>query len=150
MTIETRSKYIEYTKPTGLVCEAGSSLTKQSMKDDSNINKIVQKYQQTGIITFANKQAARYDFATSDDYKQSMDVIKQADSMFAELPSSARAKFENDPQMFLDFVQDAENLPEMVEMGLAHAPQNKIEPEAPTTPKEDKKSPSPTLNPTKE
>ena len=50
--------------------------------------------------------------------------------MFADLPSSIRTKFNNDPAQYLDFVQDPEKLEEMRELGLALAdPEAEKEPE---------------------
>lgn len=102
-----------------LECKKGSSLTKQSMQDETDINKIVNRYQKTGLISFANQHAPQYDFASSQDYKSSMDIIATANSMFEELPSGIRTRFKNDPAAFLDYVQEPSNLPEMRELGLA-------------------------------
>ena len=95
------------------------SLTKQSFKDETNINKIMEKFQRTGAIDHYAKYAPNYDDATSDDLHTSLNIIADANSMFEELPSSIRKKFENNPQKFLDFVQDPKNLEEMRELGLA-------------------------------
>ena len=92
--------------------------TKQSFKDECDINKILAKYQKTGAIAHVNKHGAEYGFATSLDFTGAMLLIKQAQNMFDGLPSSIRNRFANDPAQFLDFVQDANNEKEMRTLGL--------------------------------
>ena len=47
-----------------------------------------------------------------------MEIITSADSMFEELPSMARKKFNNDPEQFLEYVQNPDNITSLHEMGL--------------------------------
>jgi len=116
--------------------------TKQSFKDECDINLIMAKYQKTGAITHVNKYGANYEFATSIDFTEAMQLVVTAQEMFNGLPSSIRTRFENDPAEFLDFVQDANNVPEMRKMGLI-APE-----EPPEVPQEVKKTdtPAPTID----
>jgi len=53
--------------------------------------------------------------------------------MFEELPSTIRAQFENNPEKFLEFVQNPDNLDKMRELGLAKAPQSPPEASKPET-----------------
>ena len=96
--------------------------TKQSFKDECNINNIMARYQKSGAITHVQNNQPQYGFATARTFHESMNIVTKAQSMFAELPSSIRSKFKNDPAQFLDFVQDAGNADELVELGLANAP----------------------------
>jgi len=105
----------------------GPSLTKQSFTKECDINNILKKYQKTGAIDHVNKNEASYGYATSDDFTASMAIVAKGQSMFEELPSTIRTKFENDPAKFLDFVQDENNLKEMQELGLAHKRLNETE-----------------------
>jgi len=109
----------------GDIGDLGVSLTKQSFSAECDINNIMRKYQKTGAIDHVNKHEASYGFATSMDFQEALDTITRGQTMFDELPSSIRTKFENDPKKFLDFVQDEKNLTEMQELGLA----NKLQPE---------------------
>lgn len=93
-------------------------LTKQSMADECDINKIMARYQKTGAISHFNTRSAEYGFATSYTLHEALNLVEQARTLFSELPSSLRKKFDNDPGVFLDFVQDPENEQEMVELGL--------------------------------
>jgi len=101
----------------------GPTLTQQQFKDDADINSIMRKFQQTGIITHVSNHQPQYGFADSTTLHDAMNVIRTAETMFADLPSSIRNKFENSPSAFLDFVQDADNYEEAIELGLSLAPE---------------------------
>lgn len=96
--------------------------TQQSHKDDCDINVIMARYQQTGLIDHFNQRQPRFIDCTGADYHAAQQLIAQAKSMFQDLPSSIRNQFDNDPAAFLDFVQDPANAPRLAEMGLT-APQ---------------------------
>ena len=100
------------------------SRTKQAHAKEADINYIMRKYLKTGLIEHSRKHQPDYGFATSEDFHTSMNIITKANSMFEELPSQIRAKFENKPEQFLDFVNNEKNVPEMVELGLAQFDQN--------------------------
>lgn len=125
------------------------NMTKQSFKDECNINKIMDKFQRTGVIDHYAKHGPTYGDATSVDLQDALNVISHAETMFEELPSSLRKKFENNPQKFLDFVQNSDNLEEMRELGLAKsgpaAPNANDQTNAPTEP-----AAAPAPNPTAE
>ena len=116
------------------------SRTKQSMRDDTNINNIMAKYVKTGLVTHANANAGRYEFTTGDDFQSSVQLIQQAQELFDGLPSSTRRKFDNDPAAFLTFVADPENEAEMREMGLMNLPEGTTYP--PTPPAEPEPTPA--------
>lgn len=109
----------------GDIGDLGVSLTKQSFTKECDINTIMAKYQKTGAIDHVNKHEGSYGFASSDDFQESLNIVARGQTMFDELPSSIRTKFENDPAKFLEFVQNPENIEEMREIGLA----NKLKPE---------------------
>jgi len=107
------------------------SLTKQSFTKECDINNIMAKYQKTGALEHLNKNEASYGFASSQDFTESMEIVAKGQTMFEELPSSIRSKFENDPAKFLEFVQNPENLEEMQELGLAKKETKIKEPDQP-------------------
>lgn len=98
------------------------SRTKQAHAKEADINYIMRKYLKTGLLEHSRKHEPDYGFATSEDFHTSMNIITKANSMFEELPSQIRSKFENKPDQFLDFVHDENNLEEMIKMGLAKEP----------------------------
>lgn len=109
----------------------GSSLTIQSQKKECDINLLVSKYKQGGIISHVNNMQAQYGDLTGYDFHEYQNKIASAISSFEALPSRVRNRFQNDPALFLDFMNNPENLHEMVELGLAEIK----EPETPEPPK---------------
>lgn len=93
--------------------------TKQSFKDETDINKIMARFQTTGAIQHFNSHSPRYGDASAMDFREAMTLIVEAQTMFDALPSSLREKFSNSPEKFLNFVNDPANSEEMVELGLA-------------------------------
>lgn len=109
--------------------DTGPGLTKQSHKKETDINQIMSKYQKTGVLNFVNKTAPEFMQVEPIDLQQAMNLVIRSNEMFGDMPSSLRKKFGNDPMEFLDFVNNPENLDEMVELGLATAPEPAPEPE---------------------
>jgi len=102
----------------------GESLTHQSAKDECDINRIMLKWQKTGVLTHAQNYEGQYgDFThVTGDYQQHMNVVIEANEMFMTLPATVRKQFDNDPGEFLKFVDDPDNLEEMQRLGLAITP----------------------------
>lgn len=92
--------------------------TKQSFKDECDINHIMARYMKTGVLDFVSKHQGRYGDVTGMDFMFAMEQVSKANSLFHELPSSIRTRFENNPALFLDFVHDPRNEAEMHSLGL--------------------------------
>ncbi len=97
----------------------GKSRTKQSFREESEINNIVARYVKTGLVDHLARYGGEYGFATSIDFHSAMNVVTKADQMFADLPADTRRRFGGDPALFLEFVQNPENQEEMISLGLA-------------------------------
>lgn len=102
--------------PTG-----GVARTKQSFKAECDINNIMAKFGRTGAVAHVNRYSGRYGLFAPIDFRDAMETVRQASEMFDALPAKLRARFSNDPAVFLEFVQDKENLPELRKLGLAMA-----------------------------
>lgn len=116
---------LEFQKPDGL--------TKQSMRDECDINKLMSKYQKTGLMSHLARFQGRYEDVTGAvDYRTALDIVRSAQDMFMTLPSNVRAQFSNDPGEFLHFASNPANAGKLVELGLAKP----ILPELPDAPRE--------------
>ena len=93
-------------RPT-LTC--GESRTKQAMKQESDVNFIMQKYQKTGLVNFVATHQAQYMECPDVDFQTAMDTIRKAEEMFMDMPAKLRQKFDHNPGKFLDFIQNPEN-----------------------------------------
>lgn len=101
------------------------SMTKQSFRDQCDINNILKQYKTTGMIAHMRQQASqgRYmDLPDPIDFQESMNIVIEAEASFASLPSGIRNRFGNDPMAFLEFIHDPKNSEEVYAMGLAVKP----------------------------
>lgn len=95
-----------------------SRWTKQSFKDECDVNRIMAQYMKTGEIPHINKVAPQYLDCDATDFQQAMEFVAGAQTLFQELPSAIRNRFNNSPQEFVEFCSHEKNRPELAEMGL--------------------------------
>lgn len=96
------------------------SLTKQCFAADADINNIMRKFEQTGMIDHLSKYEGSYqDLTDMPDYHTALNAVISAQEMFMSLPAEVRANFKNDPGEFLEFVDKPENIDKLREWGLA-------------------------------
>lgn len=107
--------------------------TKQAHKRECDINFIMEKYQKTGMVDHVNRYQATYGEAPSHDFREALELVRQAQTMFNDLPSKVRARFENDPARFLEFCEDPANLEEAKLLGLTTTTETVVV-SAPATP----------------
>ena len=94
------------------------SLTQQEFSAECDVNNIVKKYQQTGILPRSHGEP-RYGYAPAVDFREALEIVMSTEEHFMSLPSEIRQRFENDPAELLAFLDDPENLEEARQLGLA-------------------------------
>lgn len=105
------------TRDVSFVCE-GVSLTKQSEAAACDINRIMAKYERDGVISHVSENVGFYaDVSNVPDYQGALAIVEKAEAMFSSIPAEIRARFDNDPQLFLDFVSNPLNKSELVKLG---------------------------------
>lgn len=108
------------------------SMTEQHFKDECDINNIVQRYQETGVLPQGDRQPLFGDF---DQYPQDLMSAQQyfdkASDAFGQLPAALRKEFDNDPLKLLAFLQDDRNRDKAVSLGLVNAPEQAAHPAQP-------------------
>ena len=103
--------------------------TQQHFKDECDINNILDRYAQTGIVP--ERHGAFYgDFSEGLEYREALDRLNSTQAEFDALPARTRDFFGNDPAKFLDFVSNPENKQHFSTIGLIDAviPQPQAEP----------------------
>lgn len=103
---------------TGLACH-DKHRTDQQFKDDADINVIVERFGVTGERPPTMQWPEEAEFMETFDFQTSMNVIRKAQEAFGELPAKVRARFDNDPQKYMQFFNDPENAHEAVRLGIA-------------------------------
>lgn len=106
----------------------GASLTKQSFKEECDINNIMKRFEKTGAIEHLAKFGPQYADVSPVDFQEAMNVVALGKSMWEELPVTLKQLVKS-PEGFLAFVQDPANQGKLIELGLATA-----KPGVPSTP----------------
>jgi phage internal scaffolding protein len=96
------------------------SLTKQSFRDECDINNILRQFNVTGELPTGSVQPQYGDFSGITDYQSALNAVMAAQDSFLQLPAKVRAKFDNDPALFVEFASDEANRDEMKALGLLH------------------------------
>lgn len=105
--------------------------TKDSFREQCDINHIMARYLRSGNVDHLAKHGGQFGFAPALDFQTAMQQVRAAEEKFLDLPSAIRKRFGNDPAAFLEFAQNPKNLDALREMGLAKP---KAKPEAPGAP----------------
>lgn len=85
------------------------SQTLQSFKDDADINCIIARFENTGVLVDPTLPVSRTpqfgDYSDMPDYQTAQNVIIAAKNAFDSLSSKIRERFHNDPAAYFDFVR---------------------------------------------
>lgn len=101
----------------GLACEE-PSLAQQHFKEECDINHILKQFNITGQLP-QNPLSPRYgDFTGISDYHTALNRVIAIDDEFMQLPANIRARFENDPEQLIAFLDDENNRKEAEDLGL--------------------------------
>lgn len=83
--------------------------TKQSFRDETDINQIMKRAQKTGTISHLAKHEGRYaDFSNFDFFGNTL-MLSKGREIFDELPVELRSEFNQSPEDFFKYVNDPAN-----------------------------------------
>ena len=123
--------------------------TKQSFMDETDINKILSRAQKAGTLSHLQKYEGVYGDFADFDFLDAQIQIAAGQEVFNALPSEIRNEFGQSPAAFFDYVNDPENVDELLEKlpGLAAPGRQNIDvsgrtaPDDPPAPTEDPAAP---------
>lgn len=106
------------------------SATLQSFRDDADINCIIARYENTGVLVDPSVPVSRVpnfgDYSELPSYQDAQNVIIAAKNAFSSLSSKIRERFNNDPAAYFDFVRSlqkgSEAYDEAVRLGIVNKP----------------------------
>lgn len=103
------------------------SMTKQEFTHELDLNVIMARFIVSDFdpstLPISARKALQGDFTGApESYHEALNLVVNAKQSFMTLDADLRARFDNDPQKFLDFVSDPENRDELIELGLAVTP----------------------------
>lgn len=104
-------------KRTGLACH-DKTLAQQQFKEECDINTLVERFHLTGEMPQLAELPSFQEFTGIFDFQTAMNTVRQANETFMSMPAGLRARFHNNPQEFLEFTSNKDNLPEIEKLGL--------------------------------
>lgn len=103
------------------------SMAQQHFKDECDVNNILRKYESTGLVTHvANGTPSYGDFSSVLEFQQAQNILIEAQDAFEALPASLRKRFDNDPAVMLEFIEDPDNREEAEKLGLVDKKPSKV------------------------
>lgn len=105
----------------GLSCPEPTR-TQQHQAAEADINLIVKRFSQTGLLPNAAKAPTYADFSEVVDFQSAQIAIRSAQEAFMTLPANVRYRFNNDPGAFVDFCSEEGNRSELIDLGLIPPP----------------------------
>lgn len=98
------------------------SKTRQEFREDANINVIVKKWNEQGVLPVLKQRIPQFgDFSSGSDFHEAMNKVMDAQQAFGRMPAKVRSFCENDAGKFLDFVSDPNNAEKLNEFGILEA-----------------------------
>ena len=94
------------------------SLTQQHQAVDADINVIVNRYMKSGTLPVVNNLPTYGDFSGVSDYREALELVRDAEKQFMSLPAAARAAFDHNPANLLDFLSVERTSQELSDIGL--------------------------------
>lgn len=94
----------------------------QTMKDECDVNNIMDRFMKTGQIThLKSKQGQFADVSEYGDLFETTLKVQEAEKAFMALPSQLRKKLNNDPRELPNYLSDPKNRDEAIKYGLIEA-----------------------------
>lgn len=106
----------------GLVIDPADTVVQQQFADECDINTIVRRFGLTGELPNGVAMPLSGDFTSATDFQTSMNLIRQAQESFLELPADVRERFNNNPARVISFLEDPSNRDEAIKLGIVSKP----------------------------
>ncbi len=112
----------------------GKGRTKQEFTALVDINNIVARYRRTGQLDHINENTPQFgDVSNLPNFQNALQIVINAKTHFASLPSKIRTRFDNNAERMLEFLDNPENREEAEKLGMV---KKKNEPTKETKPAE--------------
>lgn len=124
-----RSRYSVTGEKPGITFDQPSQ-TLQSFKDEADINCIIARFENTGVLVDPTVPVSRVpqfgDYSEMPSYQEAQNVIVAANNAFNDLSAKIRERFGNDPAAYFDFVRNlkegSDDYAEAIRLGIIDKP----------------------------
>jgi len=109
-------------RETGVSIDEAESVVQQQFAEECDINTIVKRFGITGELPNGVAMPLSGDFTGVADFQSAMQMVRQAQESFMELPAAVRERFANDPARVIAFLENPENRDEAIKLGIVERP----------------------------
>jgi len=122
--------------------QGGETKTRQCHKTECDINVVMSRYRQTGLLNHLSKHQGVYmDVPDGAEFSTAMNTVVEATESFESLPAEVREHYRNSPALFLDAVTSGKDTEYLTEHKIIHPKPNPAPmPEPTPAPKPEPKS----------
>lgn len=92
-------------RPVVVTPETG--LTKQSFKKECDINHILSRYQNSGILPHQNNRQPVYADAPNIDFREALEMGRKVDEILSEYPEEIREQIRENPEFISELAKNA-------------------------------------------
>lgn len=103
---------------TGIDCSIFPDMTQQQFGQECDIQVLAARFGLTGEFPQPKTLAEYGDFSGVSDFHTAMNQVIEAQQSFDSLPVKIRARFDNDPVEFWEWLHTSDNLDEAIELGI--------------------------------
>lgn len=112
-----RNFYVEHDHP-GITID-GPSMTRQEFADECDINVLMAHYEKNAVLPPTNsKQPSYFDASGVPDFREALDIAREAEEAFMRVPAIVRKELDNDVYKFVEYAQDPANTEQLKKWGL--------------------------------
>lgn len=97
----------------------------QSFRDETDVNRLVARYTLTGTLPPEHAREGSYLDVSSVDFLMAQNIVSDLHSRFGRLPAKLRNKFSNSVHQMLRWLEDPDNTPEAIRLGILPKPAEK-------------------------
>lgn len=118
----------------GLECK-DKSLAQQHMKDECDINVLMDRFVVKKAIPQLEMPPLQGDFENVPTYQEALNMMVAANRSFMSMDAKIRARFENDPGKFVEYASNPENVQELRKWGFTSPESDRAHQDAQTAEK---------------
>ncbi len=90
--------------------------TKQSQRDECDINKLLERYQRDASLGHLEKYGGEYGNYADYDFENHVTKIAEMNTIFEQLPAEVKKDFGQNTGRFFEYVTDPENREKLAEL----------------------------------
>lgn len=121
--VNAKGELVEQEARPQMIAKPDEGRTVQADRNEADINKILARFEKSGMITHLSKETPFYgDVSEFSGLQDCLIKVREADELFMGMSATIRERFENNPVKMVDFLADERNREEAISLGMVLPP----------------------------